>query len=464
MISSNYLLVLPIVAALYLMVSAATLRMGLLFAVGLLFLLAEGFTSFLIVLVLAGVAWVGSSVLSKPGFKSPRLLAALIVLEVLPLLFYKLLKAGLAEAFGGFFPEADSNQWLPPLGLSVMTFQAVSYTVDRYREELPSDSWLHYGVYMGFFPHLAAGPILKASDFITQLVASRRVDAQDLQQGLWRIFVGLFKKLVLSDVIAKAGVNPVFSDPTSFSSGEILVALVAYTFQIYLDFSAYSDVVIGSARLLGLRLPENFNRPYHAPSIAEYWRRWHMSLSAWVGHYVYRPLGGNRVVTWKIYRNVIVSIVLLAVWHGVTFNFLLYGLIHGTAVCLNRWVRLKDGWVQWQQSHPHLSLAACWGLTFAFVVFARILFKTPTLQDAWLFGEALFNSELSGAPRFSPVFWTCLVAGVLAYSSPLRLQAAVQTFFVRQNAVVQGLMFALVLFLGAYLSGGEALQFIYRQF
>lgn len=464
MISSNYLLVLPIVAALYLMISIATIRLGLLFVVGLLFLLAEGFTSFLIVLILAGATWVGANVLSRPRFRSPRWLALLIVLEVLPLLFYKLLKAGLAESFGGTLPEAASNQWLPPLGLSVMTFQAVSYTVDRYREELPSESWLHYGVYMGFFPHLAAGPILKASDFINQLVASRRADAQDLQQGLWRIFSGLFKKLVLSDVIAKAGVIPVFSDPSSFSSIEILVALVAYTFQIYLDFSAYSDVVIGSARLLGLRLPENFDRPYHATSIAEYWRRWHMSLSAWVGHYVYRPLGGNRVVTWKIYRNVIVSIVLLAVWHGVTFNFLLYGLIHGIAVCLNRWVRLKEGWVKWRQLHPLLFLSVCWGLTFAFVVFARILFKTPTLQDAWLFCDALLNSELSGSPRFSLVFWACLLSGLIAYWSPLRWQAAVQTFFVQQSAVVQGLMFALVLFLGAYLSGGEALQFIYRQF
>jgi D-alanyl-lipoteichoic acid acyltransferase DltB (MBOAT superfamily) len=464
MISSNYLLVLPIVAALFLMVSAATIRWGLLLVVGLLFLLAEGFTSFLIVLALAGLAWTGANLLCKPGFKSPRWLAVLIVLEVLPLLFYKLLKAGLSEAFGGALPEGASDHWLPPLGLSVMTFQAVSYTVDRYREELPSNSWLHYGIYMGFFPHLAAGPILKASDFINQLVASRRVDVQDLQQGLWRIFSGLFKKLVLSDVIAKAGINPVFSDPTSFSSVEILVALLAYTFQIYLDFSAYSDVVIGSARLLGFRLPENFDRPYHAPSIAEYWRRWHMSLSAWVGHYVYRPLGGNRVVTWKIYRNVLVSIVLLAVWHGVTFNFLLYGLIHGTAVCLNRWVRLKDGWVQFKQRHPHMSLIACWGLTFAFVVFARILFKTPTLQDAWLFCDALLHSELSGSPRFSLVFWLCFLGGVLAYCSPLRLQASVQAFFVRQAAAVQGLMFALVLFLGAFLSGGEALQFIYRQF
>jgi alginate O-acetyltransferase complex protein AlgI len=317
---------------------------------------------------------------------------------------------------------------------------------------------------MSFFPHLAAGPILKASDFIVQLVVNRSVVAEDVQQGLWRIFSGLFKKLVLSDVIAKAGVNPVFSDPTSFSSIEILTALVAYTFQIYLDFSAYSDVVIGSARLLGLRLPENFNRPYHAPSIAEYWRRWHMSLSAWVGHYVYRPLGGNRVAQWKIYRNVMVSILLLAVWHGVTFNFLLYGLLHGFAVCVNRWMRMQDRWVQWKGSNPLLALSVCWGLTFGFVVIARILFKSQNLQDAWTFFDALLHSDLSGSPRFSPVFWLCLLSGVAAYFSPLKLHLAVQAVFVRQHAVVQGLMFASILFLGAYLSGGQALHFIYRQF
>jgi D-alanyl-lipoteichoic acid acyltransferase DltB (MBOAT superfamily) len=305
---------------------------------------------------------------------------------------------------------------------------------------------------------------LKASDFIAQLVVSRPVAMEDVQQGLWRIFSGLFKKLVLSDVIAKAGVNPVFSDPTSFSSIEILTALVAYTFQIYLDFSAYSDVVIGSARLLGFRLPENFNRPYHAPSIADYWRRWHMSLSAWVEQYVYKPLGGNRVVPWKIYRNVMVSILLWAVWHGVTLNFLLYGLIHGAAVCLNRWVRSQARWVQWKKLNPLVSLCACWGLTFGFVVMARILFKSQNLEDAWTFFEALLHSELSGLPRFSSVFWLCLGTGVFAYFSPLKLQSAVQAFFLRQCAVVQGLMFSLVLFLGAYLSGGQALHFIYRQF
>jgi D-alanyl-lipoteichoic acid acyltransferase DltB (MBOAT superfamily) len=474
-ISSNGLLALPLLAALYLRLDSQRARLLLLLIAGAVTLSADFWLAepasrlkatldLLLVSALLLLSWLGCQLLAARKAHGLGPLTALIVLEITPLVGYKLLMAGVAEHF--MLPaQAEAFQGLlPPLGLSVMTFQAVSYTVDSYRREVATRDWRHFGVYMSFFPHLAAGPVLKASDFIAQLMQPRPVDQEDVRAGLWRIFKGLVKKLLLSDLIAKAGVAPVFADPQAFSSTEIMVATLAFTIQIYLDFSAYSDVVIGSARLLGLKLPENFDRPYQATSIAAYWRRWHMSLSAWVGHYVYRPLGGNRVVRWKIYRNVMISIVLLALWHGLTLNFLVYGLLHGTAVCIYRWLSEQGAWQAWSERHGLQARVGGWILTFAFVVVARILFKTPSFEDAAIFWNALWNSELSAWPRFGLAFWICLGVGMAGCFAPHAWKLQIQRVFERQAALLQGLALAGVLVLSAWLSDGQALAFIYRQF
>ena len=465
MVSSNYLLALPILVALYLLSQSQITRLCLLLLGGVITLWSDGWTNFLLILVLLVVTWWGAVLIQRYCPGNRKALGLLIALEISPLLLHKFIKAGLWGLVDPAWLEAQGlTGWLPPLGLSVMTFQAVSYTVDRYRRQLDTGAWPHYAVYMTFFPHLAAGPILRASDFVNQLVNRSDVSSDDIREGLWRIVRGLVKKLILSDVIAKAGVDPIFTDPASFSSLEIQIALLAYTFQIYLDFSGYTDVVIGSARLLGLKLPENFNRPYHASSIAEYWRRWHMSLSAWVTHYVYYPLGGSRVERWKIYRNVMISILLLAVWHGVTLNFLLYGLLHGTAVCMNRWLRFQLWWQAWTVTYEKRIQIAGWIATFSFVVVARILFKTPTLDDAAVFAGYLFESELSGSPRFAMMFWVCLIAGILSCFAPAWVTEATRNAFKRRHPFIQGFVFGVVLLTGAYLSGGQALNFIYRNF
>lgn len=473
MISSNGLLALPILAALYLSLQSQRARLYLLLLAGAFALSAEvwladpshrfkaGADLLLVTALILLCQWSCHLIERCSGQQAQTALTVAIIVQALPLLGYKLLLAGLADYL---INSTQVTSLTPPLGLSVLTFQAISYTVDRYRKQVPAHDWRHFGVYMSFFPHLAAGPILKASDFVAQLMHRQTVSSEDIRAGLWRIFKGLFKKLVLSDLIAKAGVSPVFADPQSFSSSEICVAILAFTIQIFLDFSAYADVVIGSARLLGLKLPENFDRPYQATSIADYWRRWHMSLSAWVGEYVYRPLGGNRVVPWKIYRNVMISIVLLALWHGLTANFLIYGLLHGTAVCLYRWLREQARWQDWSGRRPIQASAGGWLLTFSFVVLARILFKTPTFEDAALLWNSLLYSELNAWPRFGQAFWICLLLGTLGCFMPNRWKIPLQGTFERLPALAQGLLFAAVLMLGAQLSDGQALAFIYRQF
>lgn len=471
MISSNSLLLLPLLAALLMSVRQDALRMGLIALAGVGILLLEGPADALIMGGLLGLGLLGTHLLVtlRPGSRLG--LSVLIALEVAPLLAYKLVRSGLVELLAsidptltlGLSPPGEAD-WLPPLGLSVITFQAVSYSVDRWRAQLPAHRPVHYLVYMGFFPHLAAGPILRASAFMGQLLAPRAVTSEDVREGLWRIFCGLTKKLLIADVIARAGVNPVFSDPGAFSSFEISIALMAYTLQIFLDFSGYTDVVIGAARLMGIRMPENFDHPYHATSIADYWRRWHMSLSAWVSHYVYRPLGGNRVVAWKLYRNVMISIVLLAVWHGLTPNFLLYGLLHGSAVCLNRWLLRTPAWVQWTASRPMLFSLMGWVLTFTFVVIARILFRTPDLASAAEFSVQWLNSDLTGLPRFGPAFWGCLIAGAAITFAPAALRRSAHQAWLLRGSIAQGALFASVLIAAAALSDGQALHFIYRQF
>ena len=471
MISSNSLLLLPLLAALLMTVRQDSLRLALIALTSVAVILLDGLADALILFGLFGLCLGGTRLLVGSLSGSRAALGLLVSLEVAPLLTYKLLRSGLIEWLNAIDPaltmgirlpgEAD---WLPPLGLSVVTFQAVSYTVDRWRSQMPTHGPVHYLVYMGFFPHLAAGPILRASDFMSQLLAQRRVSHDDVKEGLWRIFCGLTKKLLVADVLARAGVNPVFSDPSAFSSTEISIALLAYTLQIYLDFSGYTDVVIGAGRLMGLKLPENFDRPYHATSIADYWRRWHMSLSAWVSHYVYRPLGGNRVVPWKLYRNVMISIVLLAVWHGLTPNFLLYGLLHGTAVCINRALLRTPSWVRWTEGHAWLSGLGGWLLTFAFVVVARILFRTPDMASAIEFTLQWLSSERSGFPRFGPAFWACLMAAFAITFAPMRLNRAMHAAFLRRSSIAQGAFFAAVLIGAAALSDGQALHFIYRQF
>lgn len=465
MISSNYLLALPIFVAIYLRLQTTHLKLLTLALAGLATLFFSGLADFLIISLLIVVTWYGTAILDI-FYKNQKLpLAILVALEIAPLCFYKVLKVGAWGLLGQDDVEvAGMSSWLPPLGLSVLTFQAVSYTVDQFKGEIKERSKLSFLVYMTFFPHLIAGPILKASEFMAQLIAPRQVDLTDIREGLWRIFTGLIKKLILSDVIARTCTDSVFADSGSFSSWEIAIALFAYTLQIYLDFSGYSDVVIGSARLMGLKLPENFDKPYHAKSIAEYWRRWHMSLSAWVNFYVYRPLGGSRVTTWKIYRNVMISILLLAVWHGLSFNFLLYGLLHGSAVCLNRWIRIQENWKAWVLKHPRLSANLCWLLTILFVVIARILFRTPNLEEASIFVMNFFESELSGLPRFSLYFWMSFLLGIFAYALPRHYLLKVKHQFVNANPLLQGVSFAMVLLCAGYLSGGQILNFIYRTF
>ncbi len=230
-----------------------------------------------------------------------------------------------------------------PIGISFYTFQSLSYTIDVWRGRLtPERNLLRFSVFVAFFPQLVAGPIVRASDFLPQLRRRLRVDTEDVNFAVYRIGKGLLKKVVLGDFIAAYFSDIVFAAPTQHSSLENLLALYAFTLQIYADFSGYSDIAIGVARLLGFRLPENFDRPYQAQDIGEFWRRWHITLSTWLRDYLFFPLGGSRGTEGRTYINLWLTMFLVGMWHGASWNFVIYSNLQAAAMVYSRFIRLRS--------------------------------------------------------------------------------------------------------------------------
>ena len=225
-----------------------------------------------------------------------------------------------------------------PAGISFHTFQSLSYTIDVYRRELPATkSVITFATFVLFFPQLVAGPIVRAQDLLPQLEKPPALELEQATRGLYRIVLGLFKKVALADALALWMVDRVFEAPERFSSVEVAVGVVAYAFQIFLDFSAYSDIAIGSAQVLGFTLPENFRTPYRSANLQEFWRRWHISLSTWLRDYLYITLGGNKHGPARTYVNLILTMLLGGLWHGASWAFIVWGALHGFGLAVTRY-------------------------------------------------------------------------------------------------------------------------------
>jgi alginate O-acetyltransferase complex protein AlgI len=254
-----------------------------------------------------------------------------------------------------------------PLGVSFYTFETICYIVDVYRGKIRAvRSLLDYALYIMFFPHLIAGPIVRPRDFLPQIHRPKRFDWDRLQLGLQLFLLGLFKKAVIADHVA-AVVYPVFKDPVPYGSFATWLAVLGYAVQIYCDFSGYSDMAIGTAHLFGFRLKRNFNMPYLACNIADFWHRWHISLSTWLRDYLYVPLGGSRHGRWATYRNLLITMLLGGLWHGANWTFIAWGLYHGLLLAINRAFTLPR-WLTgaWFRPVAILStlLAVCVGWVF----------------------------------------------------------------------------------------------------
>jgi alginate O-acetyltransferase complex protein AlgI len=271
-----------------------------------------------------------------------------------------------------------------PVGISFFTFQSLSYTIDIYRKRLkPADHLLDYAFFVSFFPQLVAGPIVRAADFLPQLNKPAFVSAEMFGRGVFLICTGLFKKAIISNYISLNFVDRIFESPTLYTGLENLFGVYGYALQIYCDFSGYSDMAIGIALLLGFHFNINFDSPYQARNITEFWRRWHISLSTWLKDYLYISLGGSRKGKLRTYVNLIITMLLGGLWHGAAFQFILWGGMHGLALAIHRFftsytIRIPD-------QNPYVkSLLSLSGIfiTFHFVCFCWIFFRASTMEVA----------------------------------------------------------------------------------
>jgi D-alanyl-lipoteichoic acid acyltransferase DltB (MBOAT superfamily) len=281
---------------------------------------------------------------------------------------------GIAYRLGLLDPVVPYLDIILPVGISFFTFQSISYVVDVHRRDIEPAGLLEYAVYLAFFPHLVAGPIVRGSELLPQIRTSRRLLAGEPTRAAVLIGSGLFKKLVVSSYLSTTIVDPVFASPASYSSLDVIAATYGYAIQIYADFSGYTDIAIGIALLLGFRLPENFARPYGAASVSDFWRRWHMTLSRWLRDYLYIPLGGSRGGERRTYRNLLITMTLGGLWHGAAPTFVAWGIYHGVGLCVERW----------RGQHHGGSPAGAFGrlVTFHFVCLGWILFRSDSLGSA----------------------------------------------------------------------------------
>ena len=268
-----------------------------------------------------------------------------------------------------------------PIGISFYTFQSISYIVDVYQKKIKSsNSFIDYSFYMTFFPHLVAGPIVRAKDFIPQINNPLIIDRPVLYESLFRIMTGLAKKLLVADYLAKY-VDLVHTVPSGYSGAENLICMYAYACQIYFDFSGYSDIAIGIALLMGYRLKENFDNPYHAANISDFWRRWHISLSSWLRDYIYIPLGGNRKGLFKTYLFLMTTMTIGGIWHGASWKFILWGVAHGIALAFHK---LITDYKKGTNNHsPKILTFLTITFTFHFVSLLWIFFRATDFSTAF---------------------------------------------------------------------------------
>ena len=307
----------------------------------------------------------------------------------------------------GFDVNPPASRIVLPVGISFITFQALSYVIDVGRGKLAPTTMLDFGVYLSFFPHVVAGPIVRASEFLPQLDERPDPRMVDVGPAFWLIVVGLFKKVVIASFLADRIVDPLFASPEQHGGIEALFGIYAYAIQIFADFSGYTDMAIGLAALLGFRFPQNFNSPYTATSVQDFWRRWHMTLSRWLRDYVYIPLGGSRKGRRRTYINIFLTMLLGGLWHGSAWTFVAWGALHGGWQVLER-VRRERA-----PSHVRPGPLSPWLgrlLTFHVVCLGWVFFRADSFATAGLVLSRLFQPSPTPLNMMVPVVVALMLA------------------------------------------------------
>jgi alginate O-acetyltransferase complex protein AlgI len=353
---------------------------------------------------------------------------------------------------------------LLPVGISFYTFEAINYIVDVYRRRIRAERNLgDFMLFILFFPHLIAGPIVRARDFLPQIKRPKRWSWARMYLGTGYFLMGLVKKLAIADRMAEY-VDPVFADPSTYRGSAIVFAVIAYSIQIYCDFSGYSDMALGTAHMLGYKLSRNFNMPYLAVNISDFWHRWHISLSSWLRDYLFIPLGGSRGKRWQTARNLLITMTLGGLWHGASWTFVFWGVLHGSLLVVHRAFR------DFSKDRPRLEagLKSVPGtlsrmlLTFTCVAVGWVFFRATTFGTAFtLLHRVLVWHNGQGTPiPFLNLRWTLLflcTCHAIAYWVPWRK-------LWRVPAPIQGFVYAAALVLAQVLAPDTGKVFIYFQF
>lgn len=363
--------------------------------------------------------WLAGEMISGSRNASTRkgILAVAVVVNILPLLFFKYFNF-FNDSFAGLFAGIDVDYPLPhldlllPVGISFYSFQAISYCVDVFRERIGAEKHLgHIALYLAFFPKLISGPIERGGSLLSQIVGGSRFERQLFFSGVQLFCWGLFKKIVIADRLAMY-VNMVFSSPQDFYGQSAILAIWFFSLQIYCDFSAYTDMAIGCGRIFGIELSRNFYFPYFSTSITQFWQRWHITLTSWFRDYLYIPLGGNRVAGGRFTANIMVVFLVSGLWHGAAWNFIFWGGIHGILYLIEKFTLPLRKWAATaDRVNAHLLQVVSIVVTFNLVSLAWVFFRADSIGNAFtLIGNAFLHPTLP-LRMLSSQFSTYLACG-----------------------------------------------------
>ena len=461
--STAYLVYLPVVLFLYHRLQPTGRRTMLLLASWLFYGTYNPWFMW-VILGTTSVDWVAAAQIDKSTeqWKRSAWLGASITSNLGLLSFFKY-SAFASDNLGPLSSVLGLDHWAwraaLPLGISFHTFQGISYAVDVYRRELkPVRSFTEFALFVSFFPQLVAGPIVRAPEFVPQVDCRREATAEETRRGIGLILYGMLKKVYVADVMAPI-VNDAYANPGRVSGAGLLFATLAFTVQIYCDFSGYSDIAIGSARLFGIVLPENFRTPYLATSIREFWQRWHMSLSRWLRDYLYVPLGGSRHGTARTYLNLMLTMVLGGLWHGSGWNWVVWGTIQGVVMSLER----ASGLDRVPDIAP-VRLAR-WLLTFVITITSWVFFRSRSMSEALVVLDRIVHfspGEVSLDARVA--ISACAGLAAVLIGSGLGLRVRWLAWIGAQPVTLRWLAYAGVLVLGLTFAGVTKQEFIYFAF
>ncbi len=423
----------------------------------------------LLLLALTLINYYAGCAISRFSDKSIQKLSVTIsVVLSLAILFYFKYANFFIDSFMALFSFGATTRDQPiinvilPVGISFMTFQSITYPIDLYSNKLKHQATLKdFCLFMAFFPQLLSGPIVRASYFIPQLENNQGFNGKNMLEGMALAVKGLVKKVIIADILAAQIVDPAFENPELYSPLFLAIAIIAFSFQVYMDLSGYTDIALGVGRMIGYKLPINFNQPYLATSIANYWQRWHISMSSFFRDYLYEPISSW---TWcNLYTKLLLVFISIGLWHGAGWNFVLYGFIHGSLVTFEHYKKSKRS----EAGEPLVvyrgtRLAIRTAQIFLIVSVTRILFRGGSLSESLHYIQTIFFSESNLMPISLISGITLLLAGISQFS-PIAWRDKVMKYFITMPSPISaGFIVLTFYFLIAF--GTNKVSFIYFQF